>query len=62
MQEIDPEVVTGAVLIKNMFLNVSQYSQENICVGVTFSQILYNSLKHLRTPTMKSTSKRLLLL
>ena len=30
------EVVTGGVLKKKLFLKISQYSQENNCVGVSF--------------------------
>ena len=31
-----PEAATGGVLLKKLFLEISQYSQENTCVGVSF--------------------------
>ena len=31
-----PEAATGGVLWKRLFLKISQYSQENACVGVSF--------------------------
>ena len=30
------EAATGGALLKKMFLKILQYSQENICVGVSF--------------------------
>ena len=30
------EFVTGGVLWKNVFLKISQYLQENTCVGASF--------------------------
>ena len=30
------EATTGDVLKKKVFLKISQYSQENICVGISF--------------------------
>ena len=30
------EAATGGVLFKKLFLKISQYSQENTCVGVSF--------------------------
>ena len=33
------EADTGGVLSKNLFLKISQYSQENICVGSLFNKV-----------------------
>ena len=33
---IKPEAATGVVLEKKVFLNISQNSQGNTCVGVSF--------------------------
>ena len=36
LMNIDAEAATRGVLQKKMFLKVSQYSQENTCVRVSF--------------------------
>ena len=33
------EIATGGILLKKVFLKVSQYSQINTCAGVSFSQL-----------------------
>ena len=49
--------------VKKEFLEISQNSQENICVRVTFLIKLQacNFVKLLRTPFLQNTSGRLLL-
>ena len=45
-ESIHIEAATNGVLLKKMFLNISQISQENICVGVSFLKFrpLFQSL------------------
>ena len=46
------EAATGGVIIKKLFSKISQYSQENTCVGVVYMLQLYqkvNIAKFLRT-------------
>ena len=56
--------------IKKLFINISQYSQENTCIRVCFNFIKkslqhryfpVNIAKFLSTPTLKNICKRLLL-
>ena len=61
-----PEAATGGVLLKKLFLKISQYSQENTCVlKLIFIKkrlqqrcFLVNITKFLRTPFLKNTCKR----
>ena len=63
------EAATGGVLLKKMFLKISQNSKENTCASVSFliKKGLWhrcfpvNFAKYLRTPFLKNTSGRLLL-
>ena len=45
-ESIHIEAATNGVLLKKMFLNISQISQENTCVGVSFLKFrpLFQSL------------------
>ena len=40
VHEIFPEVATGCVLLKKVFLNISPISQENTYVGVFLNKIV----------------------
>ena len=59
-----PEAATYTVLYKKLLLNISQYSQENTCVGVSFINRRFqyrsfpvNIAKCLRTPVLKNNCK-----
>ena len=50
LQTVLSEAATGGVLWKKVFLEISQNSQENTCVRVSFLIKLQASTKFLRTP------------
>ena len=51
------EAATGGVLQKNVFLEISQNSQENTCAKVSFLTKLKAFSEHLRTTASKVSSK-----
>ena len=57
------EATTEGFLCKKMFLKISQYSQKNICVGVSLHRCFpMEFAKFLRTPILKNICEQLLLL
>ena len=61
VQKLPPE--EGSVTVKKGFLEISQNSQENICVPVCIGTGVFLSIfaKFLRTPFLQNTPRRLLL-
>ena len=62
ISDLDSEAATRGALSKKVFLKISQNSQENTCVRVSFLIQLKASVQFLRTSFLQNTLGRLLLL